>query len=71
LIVGQLITDEDFRHRFLTDPSATLTGLRDQGTDLTLGEIDALVRTERTLWSDAAARIDRDLQRSGFGSGRS
>jgi len=71
LIVGQLITDEEFRQRFLKDPSETLSGLRDQGIDLTAGEAAALLRTDRALWSDAAARIDRDLQRSGFGSFRS
>jgi len=43
-----------------------LTTLRDQGVELTSAEIDALIRTDRTLWSDAAARIDPDLQRSSW-----
>jgi len=67
LIVGQLITDEDFRRRFLTDPSSMLFGLREQGVDLTVGEIEALVRTDGALWSDTAKRIDPDLRRWGFG----
>ena len=64
LIVGRLVTDEEYRMKFLSDPTHALTALRDQGVELTTGEIDALVRTDRTLWSDAAGRIDKDLQRS-------
>src|SRR5262249_54989683 len=66
LIVGRLVTDEEYRLKFLSDPIHTLTTLRNQGVELTSAEIDALIRTDRTLWSDAAARIDRDLQRSSW-----
>jgi len=65
-IVGRLVTDEEYRLKFLSDPSGALTALRDQGVELTSGEIDALIRTDRTLWSDAAARIDPDLHRSSW-----
>jgi hypothetical protein len=64
LIVGRLVTDEAYRLHFLSDPDRALRALRDQGVELTAAEIDALIRTDRTLWSDAAARIDPDLQRS-------
>ena len=70
LIIGQLLTDEEFRLRFLRDPFETLFRLRDQGYDLTAAEIEALARTDRTLWTDAAERVDRDLRRSGFGEAR-
>jgi hypothetical protein len=63
-IIGRLVTDEEYRLEFLDDPLGTLNALRDQGVDLSRGEIDALVRTDRTLWIDAAERIDRHLQRS-------
>src|SRR6266542_1927859 len=63
LIVGRLVTDEEYRLKFLSDPIHALTTLRDQGVELTSAEIDALIRTDRTLWSDAAARIDRDRAR--------
>jgi len=66
LIVGRLVTDEEYRLKFLSDPIHALTTLRDQGVELTSAEIDALIRTDRTLWSDAAARIDPDLQRSSW-----
>lgn len=63
MIVGRLLTDEDFRLGFLGNPLEALSELIDQGFELTPGEVDALVRTDRTLWADAAARIDPDLQR--------
>jgi len=59
------------RRRFLTDPSSMLFGLREQGVDLTVGEIEALVRTDGALWSDTAKRIDPDLRRWGFGAEQS
>ena len=65
-LVGRLVTDEEYRLNFLSDPVRAVTTLRDQGVELTAAEIDALIRTDRTLWSDAAARIDRDLQRSSW-----
>jgi hypothetical protein len=64
LIVGRLLTDEDFRHRFLGDPVGVLTALEDQGFELTSGEVAALLRTDRALWTDGAARIDPQLQRA-------
>ena len=65
-IVGRLVTDEEYRLKFLSDPDGALKTLRDQGVELTSAEIEALIRTDRTLWSDAAARIDPDLQRSSW-----
>jgi hypothetical protein len=67
-IIGRLITDEEYRLRFLNDPLGTLNELRDQGVELTGGEIEALARTDRTFWIDAAERIDRRLQRSSLRS---
>lgn len=66
LIVGRLVTDEELRRRFLHDPLEALTALREQGFELTAGEVGALVRTDRELWADAAARIDPQLQRASF-----
>jgi hypothetical protein len=64
LIVGRLVTDEEYRLTFLSDPVGTLTVLRNQGVELTSGEVEALIRTDQTLWTDAANRIDPHLQRS-------
>ena len=65
-IIGRLITDEDYRACFLADPRAALTALRDQGVELTCAEIDALVRTDARLWTEAAERVDSRLQRCSF-----
>jgi hypothetical protein len=62
-IIGRLLTDEDLRLEFAGAPRRTLKALRDQGWDLTRIEIDALIRTDARLWSDAANRIDPKLQR--------
>ncbi len=69
LIIGRLLTDEEYRSRFAREPREALVALRDQGFDLTQGEIEALARTDRTLWTDAAARIDSRLQRCSLREG--
>jgi hypothetical protein len=63
LLIGQLLTDEDLRVRFGSQPLETLTTLRDLGFELTQTEIEALVQTDRTLWEAAADRIHPRLQR--------
>jgi hypothetical protein len=63
LLIGRLLTDEELRFQFLRDPLATLTAFRDQGFELTRGEVEALVQTDRELWANAAVRIDPRLQR--------
>jgi len=63
LIIGKLLTDEEYRLRFVREPLEALVALRDRGFELTQGEIDALARTDRTVWSEAAARLDPQLQR--------
>jgi hypothetical protein len=62
LVIARLITDEDVRQRFLREPDATLRGFREQGFELTDGEMDALLETDRSVWAAAAARIDPRLQ---------
>jgi hypothetical protein len=64
LLIGRLLTDEEMRLRFLENPRGSLTALRDQGFELSNTEIDALVDTDRTMWSRTAERIDPRLQRS-------
>ena len=62
-IIGRILTDEDLRTRFVTHPAATLTALRDQGHDLTNGEIAALVQTDMRLWQRGTRWLDVRLQR--------
>ncbi len=43
LIIGQILTDEEFRSDFLERPLDTLRSLRERGLELTNLEIDALL----------------------------
>ena len=62
LIVGQILTDEEFRSDFLERPIETLRSLRERGLELTNLEIDALAHTERRFWLIGAEWIDARLQ---------
>jgi len=62
-IIGQILTDEELRARFLDQPIETLTSLRDKGFDLTKSEIDALLLTDPRLWRAGPQWVDSRLQR--------
>jgi hypothetical protein len=68
LVIGRIVTDEQFRNEFLRDPVATLLGLSDRGLELTRTEIAALVATDPALWTGVAERIDPRLQKASLGS---
>ncbi len=68
LIIGQVLTDEALRKRFLAGPRTFLEQLRDEGLQLTDVEVEALVETDTKLWSRAASRIDPRLQKVVAGS---
>jgi len=63
-LIGRLLTDEEMRLHFLEDPRGSLDALLEQGFALTNTEIEALIQTDRAMWSQAAERIDSRLQRS-------
>ena len=63
-VVGRLITDEEFRLEFTRLPQHSLAALNEQGWELTAIEVEALIQTDRRLWSDGARRINPRLQRS-------
>ena len=62
-IIGQILTDEELRTRFVKRPLETLSDLRDAGFELTNSEIEALAQTDRRLWQLGKAWIDPRLQR--------
>jgi hypothetical protein len=64
MLIGRLITDEQFRVEFLSDPQKTLFTLCDQGLELSGTEIAALVSTDPALWERTADAIDRRLQKA-------
>jgi hypothetical protein len=64
MLIGRLITDEQFRGDFLKDPENLLFDLCDRGLELSKTEIAALVSTDRTLWARTADVIDPRLQKA-------
>ena len=64
ILVGRLITDEQFRTEFLRDPERTLRGLIERGLELSRTEMAALMNTDPALWSRTASDIDPRLQKA-------
>jgi hypothetical protein len=62
-IIGQILTDEELREKFLDQPFETLAALRDRGFDLTRSEIEALLLTDPRLWRAGPRWVDSRLQR--------
>ncbi len=63
LVIARLLTDEDLRLQFLKDAPATLNEFREQGFELTDGEVEALLPTDRKFWTAGARSLDPRLQR--------
>jgi hypothetical protein len=68
IVIGRLLTDEDFRETFLGNPHQALGELLDRGTQLSLAEIAALVGIDATLWVRVAEQIDPRLQKASLKS---
>ena len=66
LVIGRLITDEDFRAEFQKDPEQTLRDLCDRGAELSPTEVAALINTDPSLWTRAADDLDPRLQKASF-----
>jgi hypothetical protein len=66
MLIGRLITDEEFRAGFLNDPETTLSALFDRGLELSPTEIAALVNTDPALWARTGDAIDPRLQKVSF-----
>lgn len=63
LVIGKLITDDDFRRRFQERTEECLAGLYEEGITLNATEIAALVEADPHLWSRMASGIDRRLRK--------
>jgi len=66
MLIGRLVTDEEFRSEFIRDPEKTLTELSEQGLELSRTEVAALVSTDPALWTRTADAIDPRLQKASF-----
>ena len=67
-VIGRLVTDEDFRRRFLQDPHQAIVELLERGAHLTHTEIAALIATDARLWERTADSIDPRLQKASLKS---
>ena len=64
IILGRLLTDEDFRRAFVRDPRGTLDRAAWWGLALTAGEVRAILATDRSLWERAAGELDPRLKKA-------
>jgi hypothetical protein len=64
MVIGRLVTDEEFRETFLSDPHKALGDLVEQGTHLSPSEMAALIATNSALWLEVAEHIDERLQKA-------
>lgn len=64
MVIGRLVTDEEFRETFLRDPHKALGDLLERGTHLSQAEIAALIATDQNLWQQVAEQIDDRLQKA-------
>lgn len=64
ILIGRLVTDEDFRAVFRRDANTALANATAWGIELTVGEVAALLDTDRTLWDRVAEELDARLQKA-------
>jgi hypothetical protein len=66
VVIGRLLTDEDFRQMFVKNPQRALVELLERGTLLSNAEIAALVGVDGAVWARMAQQIDPRLQKASF-----
>src|SRR5262249_27095141 len=64
IVIGRLLTDEDFRETFLGNPELALGELDERGTRLSHTEIAALLAVDPACWRRVAEQIDPRLQKA-------
>ena len=64
VVVGRLITDEEFRSAFRRDPRGTLDAAAKWGLELTACEVRALLGADHGMWDRFAEEIDARLQKA-------
>ena len=70
-VIGRLVTDEGFRHRFAEDPVAAIQGVVRCGFELTPLEVQALASIDMALLARIADAIDPRIQKAELCGGRS
>jgi len=62
LLIGRLVTDEEFRETFIRNPAAAVGQFVESGLELTNVEVSALLATRADIWDRIADQIDSRLQ---------
>lgn len=62
-LIGRLVTDEAFRHRFARDPVATLQAVAGSGCELNRCELAALAGLDPRRLARFAEELDSRLQK--------
>jgi hypothetical protein len=68
-VLGQLVTDEAFRHRFVMDPKTTLDGVMEGGCELNECEREALLSLDARMLIRFANSIHPCLQKTDLRGG--
>ena len=63
LLIGRLVTDDAFRLAFVKNLAKTLSAFIESGHELTAQEIQALITSSPSFWSEVAAEIDPRLRK--------
>ena len=66
LLIGRLVTDEDFRRAFQDDPRQALNDAAGWGLALSAVEVSAMLATDQRLWERIAVELDSRLQKASF-----
>ena len=66
MLIGRLVTDEDFRRAFERDPQQVLQRAAEWGLALSEIEVTALLATDQSLWERIALELDSRLQKASF-----
>jgi len=64
ILIGRLITDEEFRRAFQRDPKTTLELAAEWGLALSSYEVGVLVSTDQSVWDRIADELDARLQKA-------
>jgi hypothetical protein len=66
VLIGRLVTDEDFRRAFERNPQQVLGNAAEWGLALSAIEVCALLATDQSLWERIAVELDSRLQKASF-----
>lgn len=64
ILIGRLVTDDEFRAEYRRNPHAVLAGVATLGLELNPGEVRALLGTDLSVWDRVAGEIDPRLRKA-------